>query len=591
MCLCLIFAAPLLFFQKCEIDFSAPLLSLQGIVHHDIKSLNVLVDEELSIAKLSDFGEAKLKGLNTTRFKLGATHRGIGGTILYQAPEILSGEVVEPSRVSEMYSFGGKLVWECLMREVPQLGTPDLPPSPPDSMEQPSPESSAWEALHAVSASCLSHDRKSRPTSSQVLRALNAGLSPGDSHEDILSMLQSPAPGGKQHSPFKKYWKLAALSAGVLAIIIAAVVGTVPPSFPLPPLLPTPSPTQIADPQPSPAPSVPGPLSFLSLLPAHTTQSIRSNSNSPQAKALRWLESSPEFNLSDPVDLLQPFALATFYYSTGGGDWSNKDGWLDQSVSPCSWYSTSRSPCNNLTQLTQLFLDDNNLYGPIPPEIGLLTDLIAVSLDFNDLTGPIPTTIGQISKLRGLFLESTGLLESIPETFGQLSQLQSLNLGGNFLTGAVPTSFGQLSQLSVLSLDDNLLIGSLQGISIGSLTKLEYLDLSGNQIQGPIPTGLGLIPNLQILFLQTNNFSGAIPSELGRLTSTDSPSDLWSHDDYPVGAFNFLENSGLTGSVPSEVCALKQIRGSELSIIVDCSIQCTCCDERASYCSNSTRRL
>lgn len=43
-------------------------LHLQGIVHRDVKSMNILLSEDLRMAKLSDFGKAKEKGLMTTTF-------------------------------------------------------------------------------------------------------------------------------------------------------------------------------------------------------------------------------------------------------------------------------------------------------------------------------------------------------------------------------------------------------------------------------------------------------------------------------------------------------------------------------------------
>jgi len=105
-------------------------LHLQGIVHHDVKSLNILLDASKTEAKLSDFGEARVKGLNTTRVSMSTMlstsfvkegHKAVPGTIAYQAPELFSKEVVDASRVSEMYSFG-VTVWECLTGKVPHRG-------------------------------------------------------------------------------------------------------------------------------------------------------------------------------------------------------------------------------------------------------------------------------------------------------------------------------------------------------------------------------------------------------------------------------------------------------------------------------------
>ena len=66
-------------------------IHLQGIVHHDVKSLNILLNEDSTEAKLADFGEAKVQGLNTTRLQLstvlstaGPSHnRAVAGTVAY----------------------------------------------------------------------------------------------------------------------------------------------------------------------------------------------------------------------------------------------------------------------------------------------------------------------------------------------------------------------------------------------------------------------------------------------------------------------------------------------------------------------------
>jgi serine/threonine protein kinase len=124
------------------------------------------------------------------------------GTVAYQAPEILAEEVSETSRVCEMYSFG-VTVWECLTDKIPHKGkkessvvilaanrkhVPMLPvPLEPLSIDLSKEDLSiglskedlsiglskeevvAWESLKAVASPCLSRDRKSRPTASQVV--------------------------------------------------------------------------------------------------------------------------------------------------------------------------------------------------------------------------------------------------------------------------------------------------------------------------------------------------------------------------------------------------------------------------------------
>jgi serine/threonine protein kinase len=171
-------------------------LHLRGVVHHDNKSANILLDEDMMVAKLSDFGEAKIKELlYTTKLRqhttISPTSRqavAVAGTAAYLAPEILTEDVTEISRVCDMYSFG-VTVWECLTGEIPHKGKAEFKvanlaskknhepmlhvPSKPPSIGLSKEEINAWEALKTVALPCLSRDRKIRPTASQVVAIWN----------------------------------------------------------------------------------------------------------------------------------------------------------------------------------------------------------------------------------------------------------------------------------------------------------------------------------------------------------------------------------------------------------------------------------
>ena len=51
-----------------------------------------------------------------------------------------------------------------------------------------------------------------------------------------------------------------------------------------------------------------------------------------------------------------------------------------------------------------LELDDNDLTGPIPPELGALANLTWLDLSDNGLTGPIPAQLGGLESLREMVL-------------------------------------------------------------------------------------------------------------------------------------------------------------------------------------------
>jgi hypothetical protein len=77
--------------------------------------------------------------------------------------------------------------------------------------------------------------------------------------------------------------------------------------------------------------------------------------------------------------IIQRYVLATFYFSTGGSEWWNKEGWLESGTHECQWYSNSLRLFEEKTCtqgiLYGLVLSENGLSGSIPEDLGLLSAL------------------------------------------------------------------------------------------------------------------------------------------------------------------------------------------------------------------------
>ncbi|XP_057743175.1 probable LRR receptor-like serine/threonine-protein kinase At5g45780 [Arachis stenosperma] len=78
------------------------------------------------------------------------------------------------------------------------------------------------------------------------------------------------------------------------------------------------------------------------------------------------------------------------------------------------------------------------------------------------------------------------LFGPIPAEIGKLSELQTLDLSSNQFVREIPSSLGLLSQLSYLRLNKNNLSEQIPPL-VANLTGLSFLDLSFNNLSGPTP--------------------------------------------------------------------------------------------------------
>ena len=129
-------------------------------------------------------------------------------------------------------------------------------------------------------------------------------------------------------------------------------------------------------------------------------------------------------------------ALVALYNVTNGSSWLVDTNWL--SNRPLGeWYGVSTDADGRVTGLS---LGDNQLSGPIPPELGNLANLRTLFLDGNQLSGSIPSELGNLANLAELWLDGNQLSGSIPAELGNLANLEHLLLGGNQLSGCVPAA-------------------------------------------------------------------------------------------------------------------------------------------------------
>lgn len=256
-------------------------------------------------------------------------------------------------------------------------------------------------------------------------------------------------------------------------------------------------------------------------------------------------------------------ALVALYDSTGGNDWTNHTNW--STCEPIdNWYGVTVSN----DRVTSLVLNNNNLGGVIPKEIGDLKKLETLNLSDNNISGKIPTEIGEITNLKYIYLYKNQLSDSLPSSIGDLDSLVYLYVQRNYLTGLVPTTLGSLTNLEILNLSYNNFSGQIPS-SLGNATKLSALWLQENQFTDSLPSSLGSLNSLLYLYANYNQLSGAIPLELGNLSSLKELS-LYANnfsDTIPSALGNlsnleelYLYNNSLTGEVPSSFGSLSKLK-------------------------------
>ncbi len=302
--------------------------------------------------------------------------------------------------------------------------------------------------------------------------------------------------------------------------------------------------------------------------------------------------------VDDNVEFL---ALKALYESTDGANWTNNTGWPTPGNWPATatatemgaWYGVTiqngdikslilnnnqligviPAELGNLSSLQYLWLHQNNLSGVIPAALGNLPKLTFLNLSSNNLAGAIPAALGNLSSLGILFLQGNNLTGQIPPLLQGLSQLTQLGLSSNELSGEIPSFLGNLSNLRTLYLDANNLTGAIP-VTLGNLTALEYLWLQENELTGTIPTELGSLPKLIFLYLSNNNLSGEIPSTLGNLTSLGilflRGNNLTGRLPVSLGGLNALtqlnlSSNALIGEVPLELANLSNVTTLNLS--------------------------
>ncbi len=186
----------------------------QGTIHRDIKSSNVMINEE-GVAKLMDFGIAVSSG-NERYTKTG----NILGTLEYISPEIIKGE--QPSTQSDIYAMG-ILLYEMVSGRTPFQGTNEYALINAHMQQKP-PElgSDVPSSLKKVIKRCLAKSTNKRyKTIGEVLSDLQQVQDEDSSPLSFQSIeLQKKLPNINLKLLYERYKNQFLVTASALVIII-----------------------------------------------------------------------------------------------------------------------------------------------------------------------------------------------------------------------------------------------------------------------------------------------------------------------------------------------------------------------------------
>ncbi|RZB61730.1 Receptor-like protein EIX2, partial [Glycine soja] len=217
--------------------------------------------------------------------------------------------------------------------------------------------------------------------------------------------------------------------------------------------------------------------------------------------------------------------------------------------------------------LVHVNLGSNNLSGEIPNSMGYLSQLESLLLDDNRFSGYIPSTLQNFSTMKFIDMGNNQLSDTIPDWMWEMQYLMVLRLRSNNFNGSITQKMCQLSSLLVLDLGNNSLSGSIpnclddmktmageddffanpSSYSYGSdfsynhyketlvlvpkKDELEYrdnlilvrmIDLSSNKLSGAIPSEISKLSALRFLNLSRNHLSGEIPNDMGKMKLLES---------------------------------------------------------------------
>lgn len=132
---------------------------------------------------------------------------------------------------------------------------------------------------------------------------------------------------------------------------------------------------------------------------------------------------NPYIGAARCIDITQQQILQTFYDATNGDSWVNRESWTDDTIPMCQQEGNT---CNTCGKVTRIVLDDHNLSGTLPREVGFLDRLVELDISGNTVQGTIPEELA-LAPLLLLDVSANKFTEFVP---GALCRKTGINGNG-----------------------------------------------------------------------------------------------------------------------------------------------------------------
>ncbi len=193
-------------------------------------------------------------------------------------------------------------------------------------------------------------------------------------------------------------------------------------------------------------------------------------------------------------------ALIALYDNTNGDNWNRNYNWKTSSTID-TWYGVTVVD----DRVTKLDLDNRNITGVLPPEIGNFDQLQYINFRDNNISGALPDELGNLSNLTILYI-SRNEITALHNTFGGMTSLEKLDICFNNISGPLPESLGNCTNLWYCFMNSNQFTGVIPS-SFANLSGLINFGLKVNQLSGEVPSFFGNFSNLEVFEIRENNFT------------------------------------------------------------------------------------